>query len=428
MLDFFVPAVSYFQLEGISFKSLLTCPFDAILTIMTPMKVIGLISGTSVDGIDAALVDIDGRGRDATLKLLRYETLPYPSGVPERILGLTTGGTIKELCHLNFYLGELFSEAAGKITKLAGYSLSEIDLIGSHGQTVYHYPKGKREKGRLIRSSLQIAEPSVIAERTGITTVADFRPRDIAAGGEGAPLTPRLHDMLFRHEHRSRVVINIGGISNLTYLQAGRRLDSLIAYDTGPGNMLIDGIVRLITRGRSRVDREGRLGGAGKVHQGLLANCLRDSYLRKTPPKTTGREAFGSERIEKIVKKGKKLRLSTEDLLATVTAFTARSISESYRKFILPRGGADEMIVGGGGTRNPTLMNFLSEAMIPTPVKAFEDYGLDSKAIEAMGFGFFAYETILGIPNNVPSATGAMGPVVMGKIIPGRTGVPYSKS
>ena len=389
------------------------------------MKVIGLISGTSVDGIDAALVDINGRDRDTTLKLLRYETIPYPSGVPERILRLTSGGSIKELCHLNFYLGELFSEAAEKITTLAGYLLSEIDLIGSHGQTVYHYPKGKKEKGRLIRSSLQIAEPSIIAERTGITTVADFRPRDIAAGGEGAPLTPRLHDMLFRHANRSRVVINIGGISNLTYLQAGTRSDSMIAYDTGPGNMLIDGIVRMITQGRSKIDRAGRLGGKGRVHKGLLAHCLRDAYLQKTPPKTTGREAFGSERIEKIVKKGKKLKLSTMDLVATVTAFTARSISESYDKFILPRGGADEMIVGGGGTRNPTLMRFLSEAMIPTPVKTFEDYGLDSKAIEAMGFGFFAYETSLGIPNNVPSATGAKEEVVLGKIVPGRRGISF---
>jgi anhydro-N-acetylmuramic acid kinase len=390
------------------------------------MKVIGLISGTSTDGIDAALVEITGPSPDHSLKLLRFETFPYPRRLRERLFRLPSSGTVNELCHINFYLGELFAEAAHRIARQAGLKMSEIDLIGSHGQTVCHLPHEKKEPGYTVRSTLQIAEPSIIAQRTGVTTVADFRPRDIAAGGEGAPLTPYLHYRLFHHTQKSRLVVNIGGISNMTYLPAGKGPEAVMAFDTGPGNMLMDGLIHHRTGGRSRMDQGGRLARKGTIHPGLLNQLLRHPFIRRRPPKTTGREVFGAPLVMRLVRKAKALRLSTEDLLATVTAFTARTIAESYRQFILPMGNADEMIVGGGGTRNETLMQYLSKAAAPLPVVPFEHYGLDSKAIEAMAFALLAYETIGGVPNNLPSATGAREAVVMGKIIPGRSPLPVN--
>jgi anhydro-N-acetylmuramic acid kinase len=388
------------------------------------MKVIGLISGTSADGIDAALVDITGQPPASSLKFLRFHTYPYPHRLSSRLYQLTSAGSVRDLCHLNFYLGELFAEAAQKISTDAGLKMEEIDLIGSHGQTVFHQPDTRKERGRTIRSTLQIAEPSIIAQRTGVTTVADFRPRDIAAGGHGAPLTPRLHYMLFRHPKRSRLVVNIGGISNLTYLKAGEGPESIQAFDTGPGNILIDGVIRQKTGGRGRMDRGGRLAQRGRVHERFLAELLRDPFVSRHPPKTTGREAYGEAHVLKMIKRAGTLRISKEDLVATVTAFTARTIAEGYHRFISPKRTADEVIVGGGGTRNSILIRYLKDAISPLTVRTFEDYGLDSKAIEAIAFALLAYETISGVPNNLPSVTGAGEAVIMGKIVPGKKGFP----
>ncbi len=388
------------------------------------MKVIGLISGTSADGIDAVLVEITGQPPASSLKLIRFNAYPYPRRLLGRLYKLAASGTVRDLCHLNFYLGELFADAAQKIAKAAGFRMDEIDLIGSHGQTIYHQPDSRKEQGYSIRSTLQIAEPSVIAQRTGVTTIADFRPRDIAAGGQGAPVTPRLHYVLFQHPKRSRLVVNIGGISNLTYLQAGKGPESMQAFDSGPGNMLIDGIVRYQTDGRRRMDRGGLLARKGRVHERFLAELLRDPFIRRRPPKTTGREVYGDERVLKMIKRAHALKISKEDLVATTTAFTARAILEGYRRFMLPKKAADEVVVGGGGTRNPILMRYLKEAVAPLTVRTFEDYGWDSMAIEAIAFAFLAYETLSGIPNNLPSATGAGEAVVMGKIVPGKNGLP----
>jgi anhydro-N-acetylmuramic acid kinase len=279
--------------------------------------------------------------------------------------------------------------------------------------------------GIKIRSTLQIGEPSVIAERTGITTVADFRPRDMAAGGEGAPLTPYLHYILFHNPNRPRLVVNIGGISNVTYLPRDSSLENILAFDAGPGNMLIDGIVLHRTNGRRAMDRGGAMARRGRVHGRLLSELLRHPFLYHRPPKTTGRELFGLAMIERVVRRAKVLGLNQWDLLATVTAFTARSIAVAYGRFILPKGDVDEVIVGGGGTRNPTLMQFLQEAFGPIPVFTFEKFDLDSRALEAMAFALFAYGTMQGEPNNVPSATGAKRPVIMGKIVPGATFPPF---
>ncbi|HTN43160.1 MAG TPA: anhydro-N-acetylmuramic acid kinase [Nitrospiria bacterium] len=387
------------------------------------MKVIGLISGTSTDGVDSALVDISGRGLESRLQLLRFATFPYPLALRSRLVHLTHDGRVEELSRLNVYVGELFAGAAVRIAREAGIPLDEIDLIGSHGQTICHQPVPMKIGGMKIRSTLQIGEPSVIAERTGVTTVSDFRHRDMAAGGEGAPLTPYLHYILFYHPQRPRLVVNIGGISNLTYLPSGTGLSKIVAFDAGPGNMLMDGIVQHRTNGRRTMDRDGAMARRGKVHEELLNELLRHPFLNRKPPKTTGREAFGQGMIRRLIRRAGILRLNHWDLMATVTAFTARSIAQAYRGFILPGGNAEEVIVGGGGTRNVTLMRFLQQAFGPVPVLTFEKFDLDSRALEAMAFALFAYGTIQGEPNNVPSATGAKRPVVMGKIVPGRNGL-----
>ncbi|HEY4484953.1 MAG TPA: anhydro-N-acetylmuramic acid kinase [Nitrospiria bacterium] len=386
------------------------------------MKVIGLISGTSTDGVDAALVEITGRGISSRLKLLGFATYPYPKGLRPKLVRLTEAGTTEELCRLNVYVGEIFAQAAVRISGQCGIPMAQIALIGSHGQTICHQPNPRRIGRYSVRATLQIGEPSVIAERTGIMTVADFRPRDMAAGGEGAPLTPYLHYILFHNPERPRLVVNIGGINNITHLPAQGGLERILAFDAGPGNMLIDGSVQALSRGRVLMDREGRMAAKGRVHDGLLKSLMAHPFLGRKPPKTTGRETFGRDLIRRVLQSSKKLKLNPNDLLATVTAFTVRSISSAYERFIVPRGGVKEVIVGGGGSRNITLMKQLQGEFGTVPVETFEKFDLDSRALEAMAFALFAYGTVQGEPNNVPAATGAVRAVMMGKIVPGRMG------
>jgi anhydro-N-acetylmuramic acid kinase len=397
------------------------------------MRVVGLMSGTSMDGIDAAVVEITGRsiklgksGRSGrpSLRLIAFQTTPYPDELRKRLLRLASGSAlpVAESCRLNARLGEEFAAAALRVIRRSGVARGSVGLIGSHGQTVCHLPEPEREGRWRLRSTLQLGEPSIIAERTGIATVADFRPRDQAAGGHGAPLTPLLHDVLFRHPTRGRVVVNIGGISNLTYLkpglkQGGKR-ESLLAFDSGPGNMLLDGIVHERTRGRLSMDVHGRLAGRGRVCGPLLTRLMAHPYLRQRPPKTTGRETFGLPAMRKRFGRYWS-SLSTADLLATATAFTARSIAVHCTRVIDPKGPIDDVIVGGGGSRNPTIMLELQAALPSVMVSIMEAYGYDSRAVEAMAFALLAYEAVQGRTNNVPAATGAARAVVMGKILPG---------
>ncbi len=383
------------------------------------MRVIGLISGTSTDGIDAALVDIKGKGLNSRLKLLAYKTYPYPKGLKERIIELSVKGKVGEICHINFYLGELFSDAAHRIVKAAGMKMGSVSLIGSHGQTIHHLPEPRREGRFSVRSTLQIAEPSIIAERTGLTVVADFRPGDIAAGGEGAPLTPYLHYILFNQPRLSNVIVNIGGISNITYIP-DRNFERIAAFDTGPGNMLIDGLIYKLTDGKKGIDKNGGLASRGNLNDYLISHLMSHTFINKRPPKTTGRESFGSIMLNEILKIIKNKNLSQKDALATVTAYTAFSIIHNIKRFILSRGEVNGIIVGGGGSRNKTILSLMQKAIGYIPVLTFEDMGYSSKAIEAMAFALFAYETIQNIPSNVPTATGASHPVVMGKIVPGK--------
>jgi len=380
------------------------------------MKVVGLMSGTSGDGVDAALVEVRGSGQTLKVTQLAFASHPYPPELQQRILAASVRGTVAEICHLNVVLGEWFAKAALRVIERAGLQPARVGLIGSHGQTIHHLPNDVDEPGiGAIRSTLQIAEPAVIAERTGITTVANFRPRDLAAGGQGAPLTPYVHFILLRDKKRSRLIVNLGGIGNVTYLPAGKGLEAIAAFDTGPGNMVLDGLVRRLTKGKETMDRGGKLAARGKVAVGLLAKLLAHPYLKRTPPKSTGREEFGEAFVEKILAEQKAHRLKAEDVLATCALFTAITVG-SARKWL--NGPVEEVFVGGGGARNRSLMGNLSSVFSPVPVRTFDAAGWPGKAFEAVAFAVLAYQTFHGECANVPAVTGAAHPVVLGAIVP----------
>jgi anhydro-N-acetylmuramic acid kinase len=380
---------------------------------------IGLNSGTSCDGIDAALVELTGAGTATRVKLLAFENYHFDLAVRQNISELFSPATatVDRICLMNYYLGELFAEAALKLIAQAGLAAAEIDLIGSHGQTVYHLPQPLMEAGRLVRSTLQLGEPAVIAERTGILTVADFRAGDVAAGGQGAPLTAYADYLLFGQDRKTRLVQNIGGIGNVTLVGGTVPFAAMMAFDTGPGNMVIDAVVQMCTNGQLTYDRDGLLAERGAVCADLLARLLDHPYLAKSPPKTTGREEFGVEYAQSVLAAGKRFRLAAEDLVATVTAFTVETIAGSYERFIDPRYRPDQVIIGGGGAYNPTLMKWLRKRLAPVAVLRHEDLGICSDAKEAILFAILANETIHGIPANVPAATGARHPAVLGKIV-----------
>ncbi|HVY62397.1 MAG TPA: anhydro-N-acetylmuramic acid kinase [Planctomycetota bacterium] len=373
-------------------------------------RIVGLMSGTSVDGIDAALVEVEGAGPGTGVELRAFRTYPFSSDTRERIHRAFSAGTAKELCELNFILGEAFAAAVLKIIQEAGMRIEDVDLVGSHGQTVFHIPKAMRG----VNSTLQIGEGAVIAERTGLPVVCDFRPRDIAAGGDGAPLVPYADWVLFSQPGKVRALQNIGGIANVTLLSG--TIDDVFAFDTGPGNMIVDHVARAVAADETAFDEDGKLSALGEVDAELLGRLLDHDYLALPPPKTTGREMFGREFSQKLVDEYDPMRLL--DLLATVVRFTADSIARAYRDFIFPRFKVDEVIVSGGGVHNLTLLGRLREALAPVPVRTLEDLGLSSDAKEAVAFAILANETIAGHPSNVPSATGALRPVVLGKIVP----------
>ena len=378
------------------------------------LRIVGLMSGTSVDGVDVAIVDVARR----KVQLRAFEMFAYPPALRKRILSLCRpeSARLDDICHYNFVLGEVFADAVTRICSNSGITLNSIDLIGSHGQTIYHNPGGRRYGRRAIRSTLQIGEPSVIAQRTGVTTVADFRPRDMAAGGEGAPLVPFADYMLFSHSRITRAVQNIGGIANVTFLPAGCKSVETVAFDTGPGNMVIDGVMRLATGGRRNLDRNGKIAAHGTVDKTLLGDMLRHPFLRRTPPKSTGREEFGAAFVERIYRRAVEKGLSDADIVATVTAFTVRSIAQAYRRFLptMP----DEVILCGGGAHNGTLVEMLRSELADVKMLSTDDFGIDVDAKEAVSFAVLAWATIKGMPNNVPKATGAEQPVVLGKIVP----------
>ena len=380
------------------------------------MIVIGLMSGTSLDGVDAAMVKIQRRKQALQVRLQAFASLAYPPALRNRLLIVSERGTVSEICHLNVVVGEVFAKAARKVIRRSGLSPRDIHLIGSHGQTIHHRPQIVHEQGvGPIRSTFQIGEPAVIAERTGIPTMGNFRARDMAAGGEGAPLAPYVHHLLFHHRSRTRLVVNLGGIVNVTLVPAERHRDTIKAFDVGPCNMLLDGIIHHLSHGKSVMDRGGRNAKGGRVLPTLLKELWSHPYMERIPPKSTGREDFGREFLKPLLKKIKRNQWSTDNVLMTCCHFVASSITMSQQWFRYP---IEEVIVGGGGVHNRVLMAQLANAFHPLSVKRMEEYGSHSKAFEAKAFAILAYQSFYGIPNNVPSVTGARHPVILGTLVP----------
>lgn len=383
-------------------------------------RVVGLISGTSADGVSTAVTEITGSGVDTKLRVVGFRTYQYPKELREAVFDLFSPetSTVDKVCEMNFVLGEFFAECAVRVVDECGLSLDEIDLIGSHGQTIHHLPRPRDAFGYRTRSTLQIGEAAVIAGRTGVPTVADFRKADVAAGGEGAPLTPYLDYVLHRHPTKSRILQNIGGIANLTYIQAGATIDDVVAFDTGPGNMVIDAVVRHHTRGRLGYDEGGRIASKGAVDVGLLGELLEHPYFDRPPPKTTGREEFGDAFAETVIRRAEELGIGFEGLVATAAALTAESIAGAYERLLSTGCAIDEVYVSGGGARNRFIMEALSARLDPVPVLEYEELGIPGEAKEAVLMAILANEHVCGNPSNIPRATGARRAVVLGVLHP----------
>lgn len=367
--------------------------------------IISMMSGTSVDSVDACLVNIY---EDLTFKVIDSYSLEYSNDVRTKILELANNiGDVKDVCFMNFVVGELFAQAANSLIEKAKIKKEEVDFISTHGQTIFHMPEQNKIGGIETGSTLQIGDISVISQRTGIMTIGDFRPKDMAAGGQGAPLVPFADRLLFGND-KNRLIQNIGGISNVTVLSNDCEI---FAFDNGVGNMLIDYFANKLFG--VPFDRNGNLAAQGTVNERWLNELLKEPYYNIIPPKSTGRELFNDNYAEKIYKTAPQNKF---DVMATVTNLTARVISDSYNNFIFPKTRIDEVVLGGGGAFNLTLKKYLAEYLPNIPVKTHNDYNIPDKLKECIAFAYLGYFTYIKKPNNVPSCTGAKVPVVMGKI------------
>jgi anhydro-N-acetylmuramic acid kinase len=398
------------------------------------LTVIGLMSGTSADGIDAVVVRLPPTPALDDARSAIHHYAPYTAAQREAVHGLfqPRGAGADVLCRMNFLCGEWFAAAAIAAMAGAGLEPEAVDVIGSHGQTVYHCPPGASEAAmQETPCTLQIGEPAVIAERTGVTTVADFRVRDVAAGGHGAPLVSFVDVLLFQDERATRVVLNLGGIANVTIVPPARSGRPAIAFDTGPGNMVLDWLALRVTGGAQTCDRDGLLAAQGRPDQGLLRDLLADPYFRAPPPKTTGRERYGAAYAERLWAAGQARGLSAVDLLAMAAALTAQTVADGIRSALEPRAeqaghgraaaaGPLQVIAGGGGTRNPVLMGEIARRLPEAEVLTHEAFGISSQAKEALSFAILAAAAVRGEPNAIPSCTGARRAVVLGKIVPGQ--------
>ena len=380
---------------------------------------VGLISGTSLDGIDAALVRISGQAGRPRVDLLAFHTFPYPARLRRQLLQLAGGEAVSTaaLSEINFRLGALFGRAVERLCRRQRVKLSSLHCIGSHGQTIFHQGRssGGRKGPRHPASTLQLGEPSLIAARCGVTTVADFRPTDMGLGGQGAPLVPLVDYLLFAHPRLGTVALNIGGIANITVIPRGGRQEDVVGFDTGPGNMVIDALVRRHTRGKQNFDRNGRIASHGFVIPQVLKKCLSHSFLRLRPPKSAGREQFGADFVGKILKAGASHR--SQDLIATATELTVVTIVEALKRFVLPRTPVDRLIVSGGGAHNRHLMRRLGEMLPGTRLQQSHEFGIPEDAKEAIAFALLAERTLKGLPGNLPAVTGATRPAILGKVI-----------
>jgi anhydro-N-acetylmuramic acid kinase len=404
------------------------------------MRVLGLMSGTSLDGIDAALLEVgEGKGEEVTggtgrpfrgpihWELAAFRTCPYSREERAVIQEAMTSGRAKEVASLHTKLGEWFATATLELLESAGVTPESISAIGSHGQTLWHHPPQPGERG----TSFQIGCPATLAERTGIGVVSDFRSRDLAAGGHGAPLVPWADRVFFSSASCARGIQNLGGMANVTWLPRRTDPTPVLAFDTGPGVALLDAAIQLATEGAESFDRNGEWARRGRASEMVLERVLAHPFFRQVPPRSTGRELFGPEMLDHIVSeignaRGGELVPGSDleewsDLFATLTALTARSIGDAYRRWVLPR-GVDEVFLMGGGSRNPTLVEAIQGELSPLPVRSGESLGMDPDAREAAAFALLAWAHLKGIPANVPEATGSNGPRVLGSWTPGKGG------
>jgi anhydro-N-acetylmuramic acid kinase len=391
------------------------------------MIVAGVMSGTSGDGIDVALVRVLGRGLDLRLndlrfndlrfELLGHEHFEYPRAVRTAVLKAMNAPRIRvaDLARLNFLLGELYAEAV--LTAQRNSGAAKLDLVGCHGQTIYHQGDAAPYLGRKIACTWQTGEGAVIAAQLGVPVVSDFRPADMAAGGKGAPLVPFLDCVVFRHRRTGRIVQNLGGIANLTAIPANAKPEAVMAFDTGPGNMVMDQLMELLFNGQ-RYDHNGEVAASGRVVKVLLEDLLDHPFFREAPPKTAGREEFGNAYVRDLLRKAGRAAKTKEDIIATATALTAQSIAMQLRKFVLAQGKYGEYIISGGGTNNATLVRMLTDetAKLGLKLRHSDDFGVPSQAKEAVAFALLAYQTWHKEPSNVPSATGATRLAILGKI------------
>lgn len=372
--------------------------------------VIGVLSGTSLDGIDVALVKIKGRGESVKLSIIDYESYPVSKTLKKKIIDCTSlkNCTVLDICKLNFVIGRLFADSILKIISGNRLTSQDIDLVGSHGQTIFHYPLNKQFFGQNAKSTLQIGDPSVIANQTGIVTVGDFRVADVALGGDGAPLVPYLDYILFKSKYKTRILINIGGIANATILKKNCTQDDVAAFDTGPGNMLIDALMKKYFG--KEYDKDGKKALRGNFLPELFSFLIkRDRYFSKSFPKSTGREYYGEKFVNDILlKTGKQKK---EDVIYTVTKFTAHTIFKNLEKF-----NTDEIFLSGGGANNPALFNFLKEYFTGTKLQKVNHSGINSDNKEAVLFALLANELINGIKTSFKSVTGAEKNTFLGKI------------
>ena len=382
-------------------------------------RIIGLMSGTSLDAIDVAMVRIQKHGLNAVVRLEHFREYPYPPKIRQVVRELfdPKRARIDDICRYDFILGEVFAAAVLRMLKETKIKAETVDLVASAGQTIWHDPEVSLVDAGVdwidhpleTRSTFAIGQSAVIAERTGIITVGDLRVRDVAAGGQGAPLVPYFDWVLLRHKSRGRCIQNIGGIGNVTYIPPKANWDQVIAFDTGPGNMIVDDLAWVATNGRQTYDVDGALGEVGKVRDDLLDRWMSDPYFAKTPPKTTGRELFGAQFAKRITEESPDVDI--HDLIATATALTAESIARAYRDFVQPLGPIHEVMLAGGGAKNPTLVRMIQERMPKQKLMIYKA----SEAKEAMAMAMIANDSVVGLVTNVAGATGGR-PTVLGKI------------
>ena len=380
--------------------------------------IVGLMSGTSADGVDAALVRFRGLGLECRHELLAYRETPLEPALRREVLEVAAAAAVapERLMRLDAALGERFAAATLELLAAAGTDPGAVDAVGSHGQTVRHVPRAAGG-GRAL--SLQLGSAAVIAERTGFAVVSDFRARDAAAGGEGAPLVPLVDWWLFRSPDESRALLNLGGMANLSYLPRGGGLERVVALDTGPGNAVLDALASTASAGAARRDEGGAAAARGRPSAGLLSELLADPFFSLPPPRSTGREQFGEAYALKLREVGGAMGLGEEDVLATAVELTAASVAQAADTYLRSRAGLDVVIASGGGVRNATLRAALRRRRAPTPLRGVEDFGIEPPAKEALAFAFLAHQTLCGLPGNVPAATGAARPVVLGQITAG---------